>query len=128
VKPLADGIQMTLSIVPREPGLMASFVLPAGVVPARSSLPGVVSLGRWTASYVAVPPEGVVFDASFRGAVAEGLRETRVKISSARFPGGGGWQGLPSWMPEETAVWSGEAVWIVPVPPAPAIAPVPPLR
>ena len=128
VKPLADGIQVTLSVVPREPGLVASFVLPAGVVPARSSLPGVVALGRWTASYVAVPPDGVVFDASFRGAVADGLRETRVKISSARFPGGSGWQRLPSWMPRETAVWSGEAVWIVPVPPAPAIAPVPPLR
>jgi hypothetical protein len=127
-KSLPDGTQMTLSVVPRDPGLMVSFVLPSGLAPARSNLPGVESLGRWVASIAAAPAEGVAFEASFRGAVTERLAETRVKIVSARFPGGSGWQMLPGWLPQTTAVWSAEAIWILPVPPPPAIAPVPPLR
>ena len=128
VKPLADGIQLTLSIVPREPGLTLSFVLPAGVTPARSSLPGVARLGRWTATYVAPPPEGIGWEASFRGATADQLRETRIAITSAGLPGGGGPQRLPAWLPETAAVWSASVTWVVPASTAPAIAPVPPLR
>ncbi len=55
VKPLADGSQLSMSVTPREPGLMVTFVLPAGITPARSSLPGALRLGRWTATFVAVP-------------------------------------------------------------------------
>ena len=38
---------------------------PSGLEPARSNLPGVVRLGRWTATYRAPTPEGLVFRASF---------------------------------------------------------------
>ena len=128
VKPLADGQQVTLSVVPREPGVTVTFVLPAGVSPARSSLPGLPRLGRWTASFIAPPPEGISWEASFRGASPEQLREIRIAISSSRLPGGTGWQSLPGWLPQETAVWSATATWIIPAAAGLGIAPVPSLR
>ena len=50
----------------------------------------------------------------------------RAKIVSERFPGGDGWQGLPSWLPQDRAVWNLSVAWVL-EPPA-AVAPVPPLR
>ena len=63
--PVAGGLELSVAVVPREPGLTVSFVLPAGVTPARHNLPGVVRLGSWTATYVAIPADGVSFRASF---------------------------------------------------------------
>ena len=40
--PDGTGASVTLSIIPREPGLSVSFVLPARLAPARSNFPGVV--------------------------------------------------------------------------------------
>jgi hypothetical protein len=45
---------------------------------------------------------------------------------SHRFPGGTGWQSLPSWLPQEHAVWTMTLSWVLE--PPPTIAPVPPLR
>jgi hypothetical protein len=125
--PLSEGTRLTLSIVPRERGLTVGLVLPPGITPARSSLPGVVRAGRWTATYVAPPPEGIAWEASFRDVAPERLGDLRVTIASSRFPGGAGWQGLPAWLPQQTAVWSATATWVV-RPDGGPIAPVPPLR
>jgi peptidase M28-like protein len=125
--PVADGIEMTLTVVPREPGLWVSFVLPSAVIPARSNMPGVPRLGRWTATYIAPPAEGVTFRASFRGVPADVLRTTRVGITASGFPGWTGWQRLPAWLPQERTVWTATATWDLPAA-APALAPVPPLR
>jgi Peptidase family M28 len=128
LKPLPEGQQVTVSVVPREPGLTITFLLPAGVTPARSSLPGVQKLGRWTASFIAPPPEGISWEASFRGITPEKLREIHVAISTSRLPGGTGWQSLPVWLPQETAVWSATATWVIPASSGLGIAPVPALR
>ncbi len=127
VKPLADGSQLSISVIPREPGLMVTFVLPAGIMPARSSLPGAVRLGRWAATFVAVPAEGIAWEANLRTPPAS-LEDVRVAVTSSRFPGGTGWQGLPAWLPQDAAVWSGNATWVLPPSRPGAIAPVPPLR
>ena len=128
VKPLGDGSQLSVSLVPRQPGLLVTFVLPAGVTPARSSLPGALRLGRWTATYVAVPEEGIAWEASFRTPPAA-LQEVRVTVTSTRFPGGSGWQSLPAWLPQDAAVWSANATWVLPTSgPFGVIAPVPALR
>jgi hypothetical protein len=127
VEPLTDGARMALSAVPREPGLTFTFILPAGAVPARSSLPGIIRLGRWTATFVAVPAEGIAWHASF-GDTAAPLQDLRIAVTSARFPGATGWQGLPAWLPQDTAVWSSNATWVLLPQVVPAIAPVPPLR
>jgi hypothetical protein len=128
VKPLPEGQQLTVSVVPRETSVAITFVLPSGVTPARSSLPGLQQLGRWTATFVAPPHEGIAWEASFRNVTPEQLRDTRIVVSSSRLPGGTGWQGLPSWLPQDTAVWSASATWVIPATSGPAIAPVPPLR
>jgi hypothetical protein len=125
-EPLAAGTELAVTVVPRDPGLTISFVLPDGLVPARSNLPGVVRRGRWTATYVAPTPEGVVFRAGFAGTDPGRLRDLRV-VATAMGPGdGSGWQ-PPAWLPQSHTAWSVEASWIV-APFALPIAPVPPLR
>ena len=128
LRPLAGGTELSLTVVPREPGLTFAFVLPEGIAPARSNLPGVQRLGRWTAFYVAPPEDGVVFEASFRDAPPERLRETRVAVTMHGFPGGAGWQRLPAWLPQDRTVWSATATWAIPAATGTGIAPVPPLR
>jgi hypothetical protein len=125
--PVAERVELSLTVVPREPGLWVSFVLPPGVRPARASLPGIERLDRWTATYVAPPVEGVTFRATFRGPVADDLSKTHVGVTTSGFPGGSGWQRLPAWLPQERTVWTATATWQVPAT-TPALAPVPPLR
>ena len=115
-----------MTVVPQASGLTTSFVLPAGVQPARSNLPGRVVRGRWRATFVAVPAEGVTWRASFGKGKDANLADTRAVMYSSRFPGGGGWQSLPRWLPQEHTVWSLTIAWVL-APPA-VIAPVAPLR
>jgi hypothetical protein len=123
VQPVAGGQELSIGVVPREPGVTVSFRLPRGLTPARHNLPGAQRLGLWTATFVAPPAEGIVFRASFNVEEAARLPETTVIVSSARFPGGQGWQGLPAWLPQQHAVWTGTASWAVR-----PIAPAAPLR
>jgi hypothetical protein len=125
--PVGDGMEMSLTVIPREPGLWLSFVLPPGVTPVRASLPGVQRLDRWTATYVAPMPDGVSFRATFRGVTADALRQTIVAATAFGLPGGEGWQRLPRWLPQDRAVWNATTTWQVPAAVDP-LAPVPPLR
>jgi len=114
VKPVDSGTELTMTIVPQSPGLSAAFVLPEGVTPARSNFPGVVSGKQWRATYVGVPAGGVTWQASFKGGVESKLSSTVALIASSRFPGGSGWQSLPSWLPQEHAVWRMDIIWVLP--------------
>ena len=115
-----------MTIGPQAPGLTAAFVLPAGIQPARSNLPGSMWRGRWRATFVAVPAEGVTWRASFPKGKDASLGDTRAIVYSNRCPGGSGWQSLPAWLPQEHTVWAFTIAWVL-SPPA-VIAPVPPLR
>ncbi|MBA2304571.1 MAG: hypothetical protein H0W08_18330, partial [Acidobacteria bacterium] len=128
--PVAGGAGTTLSIsvIPKEPALAVSFVLPAGLAPARSTLPGVVRQGRWTATFVAVPREGVAWEASFAAGTPEQLKATRVVVTSSGLPGAPGWQRLPAWLPQEHAVWNAWFTWVLDPAVPPALEPVAPLR
>ena len=126
LKAVAGGTELTMTIVPREPGLTAIFVLPEGLTPARSNYPGVVTRGRWRLVYIGVPPDGVTWRASFKSGVEPRLPDTRGVVISARYPGGAGWQSLPAWLPQQNTVWDLDAVWVLAA--AAPIAPVPPLR
>jgi hypothetical protein len=128
IRPLDGGTELSLTVVPRERGLTVAFVMPDTVAPARSNIPGRRRLGRWTATYVGVPAEGVTFDASFRDVPADRLRELRVAVLMHGFPDGSGWQRLPAWLPQERAVWSATATWVIPAGAGLGIATVPPLR
>jgi peptidase M28-like protein len=122
LKPIAAGTEVTMTITPQAPGITAAFVLPEGVVPSRSSLPGVIVRGRWRAAYIGVPAEGITWRASFKKGLESRLPATQAVIWSARVPGGSGWQSLPGWLPQEHAVWDVSVAWIV-SPPA-VIAPL----
>ena len=126
LKGVAGGTELTMTIVPREPGLTALFVLPEGIAPARSNFPGIVVRGRWRALYAGVPAEGVTWRAAFKAGLESRLPDTRGVAISPRFPGGGGWQSLPAWLPQQTTVWDMDLLWILPG--ARPIVPVPPLR
>lgn len=126
VQPVEGGSELSFTVIPRVPGLAISFVLPPGLTPARSSLPGVQRLGRWTATYLAPPREGVAWRASFRNTAPERLRDVRLAVTDFGFPGGVGWQRLPAWLPQDHAVWTATATWVVAAPPA--LEPLPPLR
>ena len=114
VQPVIGGLELSIAVLAREPGVSLSFVLPPGLTPARSSLPGTIRQGRWTAIYIAPPLEGVAFRASFSGPTADQLRLTRVAVTSPRLPGGEGWQGLPAWLPQDRTVWTARATWVLP--------------
>jgi hypothetical protein len=123
-----DGTTLTIAVVPAEPALSVSFVLPAGLSPARSNFPGVSRQGRWTATFAAPPPEGIQWQASFASATPEQLRGVRVAITSSGLPGAPGWQRIPEWLPQDRAVWSGWFTWVLDPSAPPPIEPVPPLR
>ena len=127
VKPVGAGSEVTVTAVPRRLGVAVSFLLPAGVTPARSSLPGAMRLGRWTATFVAPLADGIVWRATFAAKDAGRLREIRIAVTDFGFADAPGWQRLPPWLPQDRAVWTVNATWIVPpdAPRPPALELVP---
>ena len=113
LKPLAAGTELTITVVPSQPGLSVVFTLPAGVVPSRANLPGTVVRGQWRAVYLGVPPDGATLRASLKAGFEEKAAAAKATVMSSRFPGGSGWQSLPSWLPQENAVWDMDVAWIL---------------
>ena len=128
VEPVEAGLELAVTVMPRSPGLAVSFVLPAGLEPARSNLPGIVPpRSIRTATYLAPTPDGLVFRASFGRIDAGQLRDLHVVATRPEdretAPAGSHRRGCQ----EARTAWTAEAVWIV-APFALPIAPVPPLR
>jgi hypothetical protein len=126
VEPLAAGAELAVTVLPASPGLSIAFVLPPGLEPARSNLPGVTRRDHWTATYRAPTPEGLVFRASFGRVDTNRLRELRVVATAEGSADGAIWE-VPPWLPSSRTAWTVDACWIV-APFALPIAPVPPLR
>jgi hypothetical protein len=124
----ASGWTVALTATPQEPTVTLSIVLPAGVTPARSNLPGVSRGGRWTATFVGVPPEGLAWHASFANTTDATLRGVRLGVTVSGLPGGEGWQRLPAWLPQDATAWSAWTSWVIDPSAAAPLAPVPPLR
>ena len=118
---LEQGSEAAITVVPHVPGVTIRFVLPLNLVPARSNLPGAVRAGRWTATFVAPPSDGVSWRASFTKTPPHALDAI---VVAATMPWG---LQPPSWLPQDLSVWSGGATWILPRP-LPAVAPMPSLR
>jgi peptidase M28-like protein len=128
IKPFEGGSEVSVTIIPQRRSLAISFVLPAGLTPLTSSFPGAERLGQWTATFIAPPPEGIAWRATFHSADAARLRELRVAVTDSGFPDGQGWQRLPGWLPQEHTVWTATATWVVDPATLAAVEPVPPLR
>ena len=107
---LDRGTETSIAVVPQTAGVIVSFLLPANVVPARSNLPGLPRANRWTATFVAVPPEGISWRASFAGLPPAALGGVSVV---ARMPWG---VRPPDWLPQDRSVWSGDATWVLAMP------------
>jgi Peptidase family M28 len=119
--------ELEISVRPRMQGISATFVLPRGVAPFRSSLAGGIHEGRWRATYIAPPAEGIALRAALGAAVRpEELQKTVVVLSTPGLPGGRGWQRLSTWLPQERTVWTARSVYVVPAlatTPSPTMAP-----
>lgn len=128
--PVAAGSELAITVVPARRGIALSFVLPAGVIPARTSLPGALRLGRWTATFIAPPAEGLVWRAAFGTTGAGQLQGVQVVATEASLAEAAAGTGLPQWLPQDRAVWSAAATWVLPPPepPLPQVAPMPTLR
>ncbi len=128
IRPVQAGSEISITAIPRRPGLAVSFVLPAGLTPARSSLPGATRLGRWTATFIAPPADGIVWRATFAVKDSGRLREIRIAVTDFGFADAPGWQRLPGWLPQDRAVWTANATWIVPADAPQPLEPAEPLR
>jgi hypothetical protein len=107
---LDRGMELSVAVVPRQAGVIVTFVAPEGSAPARSNLPGIVRRGRWTATYVAPPQAGVSWRASF-GQPLPNARDVRVAVTVP-------WSAHPpAWLPQERSVWTGAATWVLTIPP-----------
>jgi hypothetical protein len=115
-----QGTEASINVIPQEQGVSISFVLPPGLAPARSNLPGRQRGGRWVATFIAPPPEGVTWRGSFAKVGPEALAAIQVTA----------WQPWgtrpPPWLPQEHAVWAGGATWVLPM--LPPLAATVPLR
>jgi hypothetical protein len=128
ITPDQGAVDVAVSVVPRRSALAISFVLPAGLAPSRSSLPGAPRLGHWVATFVAPPAEGIAWRAAFSGVEAPRLGGIRVVVTDSGFPGGIGWQRLPAWLPQDRTVWTASATWVVDPAAGSPVEPVPALR
>jgi hypothetical protein len=93
--------------------ISARLVLPAGLVPRRSSLAGVVVDNRWMATYVAVPSAGLHVKLEFANTLPASLAGSLVAASLPGLPTGSGGFGLPSWLPSGPASWEARSIFIV---------------
>lgn len=119
---------VSLSVTPKQPTLTLSIVLPTGLRPARSNLPGVERGGRWTATYVGMPQAGTAWHASFAGVTEDVLRQIRISVTASGLPGGEGWQRLPPWLPQTSTAWTAWTVWVLDPSASAPLEPVAPLR
>ena len=129
VSPLPAGTEISVTVRPKLEGSLVTFVLPAGLVPTRSNLPGRLRETRWVAAYAAPPEEGVTLRASFSRYPTDAADGMRVAV---RLPWRMAQAGeppvtppqahLPRWIPQERAVWGGGATWVLPLPLATAAA------
>jgi hypothetical protein len=123
--PGTDDVYVDTAAKPGLEGTGAAFVLPAGVVPAESSLKGVVRDGRWQAMVTPLPEAGLTLRVRVGRAALAKWSEARVLAAVHGVPGGIGWQRLPAWLPQEVFVWSPRSEFTIPwpIPEAPPVTP-----
>jgi hypothetical protein len=113
ITPGQGTVDISASVVPRRGSLAISFVLPSGLTPTRSNFSGAMRLGQWVATFIAPPPEGIAWRATFAASEAARLADVRVVVTDSGFPDGIGWQRLPAWLPQDRAVWTATATWVL---------------
>jgi hypothetical protein len=110
----ADAGGATVTVLPSVEGARARLELPPGLVPASATPPGAVRDGRWMATLVGMPLEGVAFRVNLEGTRASTVCEGRVAVGLPRPWGSGG--GTPAgWLAHPGVAWRFRVVDILPL-------------
>jgi Peptidase family M28 len=106
----AATARTTLRVTPDEPGLEAAIVMPDGVRPTDSNLPGIVRRGRWMVRFAGLPAEGFAWTAR----LPDGRRAGGLKVVIVRHGLPGAAAGaVPAWLTADRSVWETSSMWIV---------------
>jgi hypothetical protein len=104
-------------------GTGVAFLLPWGVTPVESNLPGSMTDGRWVAAVIPAPAGGATLRVRLTQSSLSTMFDARVAAIVYGVPGGVGWQRLPPWLPQDTVVWRAESYFVLPWP-TPTLPPV----
>jgi hypothetical protein len=113
--PAAPGeVGLAVTVVPAVEGLHVRLELPRGRVPLRSNWPGQVRGSHWSATYVAVPVEGITFQVALSADGAGPACDGRLLLRRARpvDPASGR---LPSWLDRPGIAWDFRVVDVTPL-------------
>jgi len=103
-----DGDRATVTVVPAVEGARARLELPPGLVPSAASPPGVVRDGRWMASFVGVPIDGIAFQVTVDAASAAEVCNGRVAVGLPGLEAAG-------WLSRPGVAWRFRVVDILPL-------------
>jgi hypothetical protein len=106
-------VAITVDIVPTEPLYSIAVILPASVVPRRSSHPRIVTRGRWRATLAAPAMTTNTVTLTFAAFSAPATQSIRVVATTAGLPGSTGWQRLPAWLPAKQVAWTARSVFVL---------------
>jgi hypothetical protein len=111
---IRETASIDVTVVPKEESLTLTFLLPAGVQPISTNLPGIMQGADrpWRAIYTAAPASGVAFRAEVPAALASRLSETTLIVSAPRAPSPDGPR-VPDWAPQERSDWVVRSRWIL---------------
>jgi len=92
-----------------------AIVLPADIVPTRSTLVGRTRDGRWQAWHTTVPAEGLTWRATVPASQADRLAGTEVWLSRFPLPGAPAGSRIPAWLETSHTAWMTEHVVMLPI-------------
>lgn len=122
---LEGGIEFSVAVRPEDPSASVTLMLPSGIRPIRSNLPGIVITGnRWRSTFVAPSPDGVVWRVVLPADARARIGESGVVVMTGRAPGPPDGPRLAAWMPNTATAWQVRSLFVVPVGPL-LPAPVP---
>ena len=91
--------------------LAVRVTLPAGIVPIDATLAGTMVDGAWTATYVAVPIQGLAIELTLPDR-AEPLEFTIAAITD-HLPGAPLHERLPVWLKTDTTAWTARSWYVI---------------
>ena len=121
VTPIDAASEVTITVRPEDPTAYVTLILPSGIKPVRSNLPGLVSStdNRWRSRFIAPPADGVFWRLVLPAGAHDRLGESSVLVQTAG--------PRPEWLPRVRTAWSVRSIFHIPVGPM-LPAPVPGVR
>ena len=109
--PLEGATEVTVTVKTENPSAFVTLLLPSGIKPVRSNLPGIISSAnnRWRSTFVAPPPDGVLWRLVLPADIATRLGEAGVLVQTADH--------RPEWLTRTRAAWSIRSMFVIPLGP-----------